>query len=51
MHSAELSLLVYWNIEQTLKNSLHGLFHCEMGGLDCHVISTEYISRVHCIHM
>ena len=24
---------------------------CEIGGLDCHVITTEYKTRVHCIHM
>ena len=38
-------------IDQTLVNSLHGLLNCEMGGLDCHVITTEYRTRVHCIHM
>jgi len=31
--------------------ALHGLLNCEMGGLDCHVITTEYRTRVHCIHM
>jgi len=25
--------------------------NCEIGGLDCHVIKTEYITRVHCMHM
>ena len=29
--------------------SLHGLLNCEIGGLDCHVITTEYRTRVHCI--
>ena len=38
-------------IDQTLMNSLHGLLNCEIGGLDCHSITTEYITRVHCIHM
>ena len=25
--------------------------NCEIGGLDCHVITTEYITCVRCIHM
>jgi len=33
-------------IDQTLVNSLH-----EIGGLECSVITTEYRTRVHCIHM
>ena len=45
------SLLLYTNIDQTLVNSLHRLLNCEIGGLDCHVIATEYITHVHCIHM
>ena len=32
-------------------HSLHGLLDCEIGGLDCRVITTEYKTRVHCIHM
>jgi len=32
-------------------NSLHGLLNCEIGGLDCLVITTQYRTRVHCIHM
>ena len=43
--------LLYTNIVQTLKNSLHRLLNCEIGGLDCHVITTEYRTCVHCIHM
>jgi len=43
--------LLYTNIDQTLANSLHGLLNCEIGELDCHVITTEYRTRVHCIHM
>ena len=43
--------LLYTNIDQTLVNSLHGLLTCEIGGLDCHVITTEYITRVNCIHV
>jgi len=26
-------------------NSLHGQLNCEIGGLDCHVITTEYRTR------
>jgi len=33
--------IVYININQTLMNSLQGLLNCEIGGLDCHVITTE----------
>ena len=43
--------LVHGNIDQTLVNSLHGLLNSEIGGLMCHVITTEYRTRVHCIHM
>jgi len=32
-------------------NSLHGLLNCEIGGLDCRIITKEYRARVHCIHM
>ena len=32
-------------------NSLHGLLNFEIGGLDCHVITTEYIKHVQCIQM
>ena len=39
------------NIDQKLINSLHGLLNCEIGGLDYRVITTEYKTRVHCIHM
>jgi len=42
---------VYTNIGQTLVNSLHGLLTCEIDGLDCHVITTQYRTCVHCIHM
>jgi len=43
--------LVHGNIDQTLVNSLHGLLNCEIGGLMCHVITTEYRTCVHCIHV
>ena len=36
-------LLLYENIDQTLMNSLHILLDFEMDGLDCRVITTEYI--------
>jgi len=39
------------NIDQKLVNSLHRLLNCEKGGLDWHVITTKYRTRVHCIHM
>ena len=39
------------NIDQKLVNLLHGLLNCEIGVLDCHVITTEYKTHVHCILM
>ena len=42
---------IVYDIDQTLVNSLHKLLNCEIGGLDCHVITTEYRTRVHCILM
>jgi len=40
-----LFLVSHGNIDQTLVNSLHGLLICEIGGLDCYVITTRvYIS-------
>ena len=39
------------NIDQKLVDSLHGLLNCEIGGLDCRVITTEYRTHVQCIHM
>ena len=50
-HLNIFKLLLYTNIEQTLVDSLHGLLNFEIGGLDCHVTTTEYRTRVHCIHM
>jgi len=43
--------ILYINIDQTLVNSFHGLLNCEIGGLYCHVMTTEYRTRVHCIYM
>jgi len=31
---------LYTHIDQTLVNTLHRLLNCELGGLDCHVITT-----------
>ena len=39
------------NINQTFVKSLHGLLNFEIGGIDCRVITTEYRTRVRCIHM
>ena len=44
------TLVLYMNIDQKLVNSLHRLLNCEIGGLDCRVI-TEYRACVHIIHM
>ena len=38
--------IVYKHWTDTV-NSLHGLFNGEIGGLDCHAITTEYRKRVH----
>jgi len=53
-HTQWLSLYVmllfkvlYRNIDQILVNSLHRLLNCEIDRLDCHVIATEYRTRVH----
>jgi len=32
-------------------NSLHALLNCEIDGFDYRVITSEYRTRVHCIHM
>ena len=50
-HVSIKHIVVYTNIDKTLVNSLHGLLNCEIGGLDCHVITTEYRTRFHGIHM
>jgi len=36
-----MSVVLYTNIDQTFVNSLHRLLNCEIGGLDCHVITTK----------
>ena len=43
--------VLYTNIDQARVNSLHELLNCEIGGLDCRVITTKYKTLVHCIHM
>ena len=45
------STKLYTAIDQKLVNSLHRLLNYEISGLDCHVITTEYRTRAHCIHM
>ena len=40
--------VLYTYIDQNLVNSLHELLNCEIGALDCRVITTEYRTRVHC---
>ena len=35
--------VLHWSIDQTLVNSLHSLLNCEIGGLDCSVITIEDI--------
>ena len=42
---------MYTNIDQKLGNSLHGLLNCDIGWLDCRVITTNHRTCVHCIHM
>ena len=43
--------IVYTNVDQTLVNSVHRLLSSEIGGFDCHVITTEYRACVHCIYV
>jgi len=43
--------VLHGNIDQSIVSLLHGLLNCEIGGLDCHVSTTEYRTLVHCIHM
>ena len=45
------SLVLYTNIDQKRVNSLHRVLNCEIGGLDCRGITTEYRTRAHCIHI
>ena len=46
-----MCMVLHGNIDQTLVNPLLCLLNCEIGGLDYHVSTTEYRTRVHCIHM
>jgi len=41
----------FYCIRTLTRNSWIYYTDCEIGGLDCHVITTEYRTRVHCIHM
>ena len=42
-----IAQVLHTSIDQTLMSSLHRLLNCEIGGLDFHVITTEYRTRVH----
>ena len=33
------------------RESFYGLLNCEIGGLDYHVTTTKYRTRLHCIHI
>ena len=44
---ANFCCVLHGNIDETLMSSLQGLLNCEIGGLDCHVITTEYRTSVH----
>ena len=48
---AHVNIFLKPNIDQKLEDSLHELLNCEIGGLECRVITREYRTRVHCIHM
>jgi len=37
---ANYAMVLYTNIDQKLVKSLHGLLNCEMGGLDCRILTT-----------
>ena len=43
--------VLYTNIDQKLVNPLNRLLNCEIAGLDCRVMTTEYRTRAQCIHM
>ena len=51
IHVLFYALLLYTNFDQTLVNLLHRLLNCEIGGLECHVITTEYRTRVRYVQM
>jgi len=38
--------ILYTNIDQKLVNSLHGLLNCEIGGLECRVITGELLKML-----
>ena len=48
---AHFTEILYGNSDQTLVKSLYGLLNFEIGGLECRVITADYISRVHYMHM
>jgi len=43
---------LYTNIDQETREFItRTILNCEIGGLDCRVITAEYRTRVQCIHM
>ena len=50
LHNSSVCLL-YTHIDQILANLLHGLLNCDIGGLECRVITTEYRTPIHYIQM
>ena len=42
--------VMYTNIDQTLVNSLHGMLNCEIGVLDCHIITTYIIEHMSIVY-
>ena len=45
------SYSLYTDIDQNLIKSLLRLLNCVIVGLDCRLITTQYMTYVHCIHM
>ena len=46
----ESSYIFAWEHWPDTREFITRILNCEIGGLDCHVITTEYRTRVHCIH-
>jgi len=40
-------MFYFLNSDPTLVNSLHRMLNCEIGGLDCRIITTEYRTSVY----
>jgi len=41
-----VNIVLYENIYQTCVNILHVLLNFEIGGFECRVMTTDYLSRV-----